>query len=85
MPSNNAALETHLWDALDDLCANSKLKLTEYSVPVLYFIFLPCEDPIAQRMERIVAQNVVLLTKNANTQRTRSLRLPKFMSGEVTI
>lgn len=40
MPSNNTEIEKRLWDAADDLRANSKLKSSEYSVPVLGLIFL---------------------------------------------
>ncbi len=33
-------LDKRLWDAADELRANSKLKSSEYSVPVLKLIFL---------------------------------------------
>jgi type I restriction enzyme M protein len=35
MVVNNNELEKRLWDAADELRANSKLKSSEYSVPVL--------------------------------------------------
>lgn len=35
MPPNHSDLEKRLWDAADELSANSKLKSSEYSVPVL--------------------------------------------------
>ena len=35
MPANTTDLEKRLWDAADELRANSKLKSSEYSVPVL--------------------------------------------------
>ena len=38
--ADNAALEKRLWDAADQLCANSELKSQEYSAPVLSLIFL---------------------------------------------
>ena len=38
MPNND--LEKRLWEAADELRANSKLKAAEYSVPVLGLIFL---------------------------------------------
>ena len=41
---DNAALEKRLWDAADELRANSKLKSSEYSVPVLGLIFLRYAD-----------------------------------------
>src|SRR5437016_8877584 len=37
---NLAQFETHLWDAADNLRANSKLTANEYCMPVLGIIFL---------------------------------------------
>ena len=44
MPSNTTDLEKRLWDAADDLRANSKLKSSEYAMPVLGLIFLRYAD-----------------------------------------
>jgi type I restriction enzyme M protein len=45
MATNNIAeLEKRLWEAADDLRANSKLKSSEYSIPVLGLIFLRYAD-----------------------------------------
>jgi len=44
MPANNTEIENRLWDAADELRANSKLKSSEYSVPVLGLIFLRYAD-----------------------------------------
>ncbi|UCE18927.1 MAG: SAM-dependent DNA methyltransferase, partial [Gemmatimonadota bacterium] len=44
MPANNSEIEKRLWDAADELRANSKLKSSEYSVPVLGLIFLKYAD-----------------------------------------
>jgi type I restriction enzyme M protein len=44
MASNNNEIEKRLWDAADELRANSKLKSSEYSVPVLGLIFLRFAD-----------------------------------------
>src|ERR1043166_4078062 len=44
MPANHTELEKRLWDAADELRANSKLKASEYSVPVLGLIFLRYAD-----------------------------------------
>ena len=44
MPANNTELEKRLWSAADELRANSKLKSSEYSVPVLGLIFLRYAD-----------------------------------------
>jgi type I restriction enzyme M protein len=40
MSANITDIEKRLWDAADELRANSKLKASEYSVPVLGLIFL---------------------------------------------
>lgn len=40
MPANTTEVEQRLWDAADELRANSRLKSSEYSVPVLGMIFL---------------------------------------------
>lgn len=40
MASNQNEIEKKLWDAADELRANSKLKSSEYAVPVLGLIFL---------------------------------------------
>jgi type I restriction enzyme M protein len=44
MPANNSVIEKRLWDAADELRANSRLKASEYSVPVLGLIFLRYAD-----------------------------------------
>src|SRR5580693_2016653 len=44
MPANHTELEKRLWEAADELRANSKLKSSEYSVPVLGLIFLKYAD-----------------------------------------
>ena len=44
MPANITEIEKRLWDAADELRANSKLKSSEYSVPVLGLIFLRYAD-----------------------------------------
>ena len=44
MPANTTELEKRLWGAADELRANSKLKSSEYSVPVLGLIFLRYAD-----------------------------------------
>ena len=44
MAANYPAIEKRLWEAADALRANSKLKSSEYSVPVLGLIFLCYAD-----------------------------------------
>ena len=35
MPANNTEIEKRLWDAADELRANSRLRSSEYFTPVL--------------------------------------------------
>ena len=51
MPANTTEIEKRLWDAADELRANSKLKASEYSVPVLGLIFLRYADHKFARVE----------------------------------
>jgi len=44
MPGNHNDIEKKLWDAADQLRANSRLKSSEYSTPVLGLIFLRYAD-----------------------------------------
>ena len=44
MPANTTEIEKRLWAAADELRANSRLKASEYSVPVLGLIFLRYAD-----------------------------------------
>lgn len=44
MPANNSTLEKRLWEAADNLRANSKLRASQYSFPVLGLIFLRFAD-----------------------------------------
>jgi hypothetical protein len=46
--TNTTEIEKRLWDAADELRANSKLKSLEYSVPVLGLIFLRYRERICQ-------------------------------------
>ncbi len=44
MPANTTDVEKALWEAADELRANSRLKSSEYSLPVLGLIFLRYAD-----------------------------------------
>lgn len=44
MANNNSEIEKRLWASADELRANSNLKSSEYSVPVLGLIFLRYAD-----------------------------------------
>jgi len=55
MPANHTEVEKRLWDAADELRANSKLKSSEYSVPVLGLIFLRYADQKFSEAEKKLA------------------------------
>ena len=58
MPANITEIEKRLWDAADELRANSKLKSSEYSVPVLGLIFLRYADHKFALAERELVRDV---------------------------
>ena len=55
MVANTTEIEKRLWDAADQLRANSKLRSSEYSVPVLGLIFLRYADFRFAQAENILA------------------------------
>jgi len=55
MPGNHNEIQRRLWDAADELRANSKLKAAEYSVPVLGLIFLRFADHKFSQAEKELA------------------------------
>jgi len=58
MPANTTELEKRLWAAADELRANSKLKSSEYSVPVLGLIVLRYADhKFAQAKAKLATQS----------------------------
>ena len=57
MPANNNQIERRLWDAADELRANSRLRPSEYYLPVLGLLFLRYADHrFAQAREVIEAE-----------------------------
>ncbi len=52
MSQNGNNIESRLWAAADELRANSKLRSSEYSVPVLGLVFLKYADHKYQTTER---------------------------------
>ena len=56
MPANTTDLEKKLWASADGLRANSKLRASEYSAPVLGLIFLRFADNKFTQVERIFQQ-----------------------------
>ncbi len=65
MPANTTDLEKRLWDADDDLHTNSKLKSSEYSIPMLGLIFLRYADYRFEQAEKE-------LSGKATSRRTNS-------------
>jgi type I restriction enzyme M protein len=55
MPANHNDIEKKLWAAADELRANSKLKSSEYSVPVLGLIFLRYADHKFTEAQKVLA------------------------------
>ena len=58
MPANHSDLEKRLWDAADELRANSHLMSSAYSVPVLALIFLRYADHKFIEAEKKMPQQV---------------------------
>ncbi|HZS75315.1 MAG TPA: class I SAM-dependent DNA methyltransferase [Ktedonobacteraceae bacterium] len=58
MPANHTEIEKKLWASADELRANSNLKSSEYSVPVLGLIFLRFADARFTRVERELAASL---------------------------
>jgi type I restriction enzyme M protein len=52
MPANHTEIEKRLWDAADELRANSRLRASEYSIPVLGLIFLKYADHKFEHADR---------------------------------
>ncbi len=55
MANNHSEVEKRLWASADELRANSKLKSSEYSVPVLGLIFLRYADHRFTEVEKQLA------------------------------
>ena len=58
MPANHSEIEKKLWASADEMRANSNLKSSEYSVPVLGLIFLRFADAKFSRVERELAASL---------------------------
>ncbi len=69
MSINNNELEKHLWDAADELRANSKLRSHEYSVPVLGLVFLKWADFRFTHMKKELEKK----TKKSGSRRRREI------------
>jgi type I restriction enzyme M protein len=66
MPANHTEIEKRLWASADELRANSNLKSSEYSTPVLGLIFLRFADQRFTQVERELAA----LAQGASSRRT---------------
>jgi type I restriction enzyme M protein len=58
MPANHTEIEKKLWDSADQLRANSNLKSSEYSVPVLGLIFLRFADQRFSKMKQALDASI---------------------------
>ncbi len=58
MPANHTEIEKKLWASADEMRANSNLKSSEYSVPVLGLIFLRFVDAKFSKVERELAASL---------------------------
>lgn len=66
MPANNSDTEKKLWEAADELRANSRLKASEYSPPVQGLIFLRQADyRFAQAEQEMAAERAASLSLRA--------------------
>jgi len=73
-PDELKRLEDNLWKSADDLRANSDLKATEYSTPVLGLIFLKFADNRYRRYEAAIKQEYEAL--RGVGVKNLSMRLP---------
>src|SRR5439155_11593566 len=76
MPNNHNQIEKRLWDSADELRANSKLKASEYSVPVLGLIFLRYADHKFAHAEKELARTARRKPGKADYQARGVLYLP---------
>src|SRR5207237_8740355 len=77
MPNNHNTIEKRLWDSADELRANSKLKASEYSVPVLGLIFLRYADQKFGQAEKELARTARRKLSKADYQARGVLYLPE--------
>ena len=65
MPANHTEIEKKLWSSADELRANSNLKASEYSVPVLGLIFLRFADARFTQVERELSAALTVGSRRA--------------------
>ncbi len=71
MNTNLTDIENRLWSAADELRANSRLKASEYSTPVLGLIFLRYADHKFTQAEQEISSEV----SDPNSRRHPDLRM----------
>lgn len=77
VPSNNTEIEKRLWDAADELKANSKLKSSEYSTPVLGLVFLRWADYKFSIVEEVFQK------KATKSKRKREIGITDYQTNGV--
>ena len=81
MVGNNNETENRLWDIANDLRANSKLKASEYSIPVLGLIFLRHAyfrfNKAKERLEKKIPSNSRVGISKLDYQAEGALYLPE--------
>jgi type I restriction enzyme M protein len=66
MPANHSEIEKKLWSSADELRANSNLKASEYSVPVLGLIFLRFSDARFSQVEHQLTATLAVGSRRAS-------------------
>ena len=83
MGANDNRLENRLWDAADEFRANSRLRASEYSIPVLEMIFLRYADvKFAEGEKKIGEQDSG--RRRSTVGKIHDL-FPKLISGELDV
>ena len=72
-------LENDLWSAADNLRANSDLKASEYSTPVLGLIFLKFADNNYRRYEKEILEEYAKLSHDPATSAIATQTLAAIM------
>ena len=71
MSTNLAEIESRLWSAADELRANSRLRASEYSTPVLGLIFLRYADHKFTQAEQEIGREAATSTRRRTDPKTQ--------------
>ena len=71
MSTNLAEIESRLWSAADELRANSRLRASEYSTPVLGLIFLRYADHKFTQAEQEIGREATTSTRRRTDPKTQ--------------